>query len=165
MKCLKDEELTDHIAGEETPVGKAEAKEHLRNCQACRNKMTALSSAASAAAKVPPAPVSADFTARLMARINEEKAAAAHQENAGIFKWFASGRLAFAACALTILAAAFFRLGGGVPAAPARGTLYLADGPATPVWLADTTARGAGPGTEPGAIHYADACSTANCGL
>lgn len=165
MKCLNDEELTDHLAGEETPAGKTEAQEHLRNCQACRNKMTALNSAASAAAKVPPAPVSADFTARLMARINSEKAAAARQENPRTFNWFTSGRLAFAACALAILAGAFFHLGDGDPAAPAGGTLYLTDGPATPVWLAAATACGAGPGTEPGGIHYADACGTANCGL
>ncbi|MDO8805561.1 MAG: hypothetical protein Q7R35_14170 [Elusimicrobiota bacterium] len=164
MKHLADEEFTDHLLGETAPGRRKETAAHLHACPACRSRLAALRAAASAVAAVPPAPVSADFTAKLMARIGEgEKAAPA--EHIGIFSWPAPWKLVFAACALMLFAAAFFRPGGAPVPATSR-ILYLADGPATPVRLAGLVSP-AQPGVEAksGGIYFSDSCRTAGCGL
>jgi len=165
MTCLTDEELTAHLLEETTPERKQEAQEHFHACSACRSRLSALRFAASAAAAVPPAPVSGDFTAKLMARIRGELTDAPVGKSVGLFTRLTAGELVFAACALTLFAAVFLHSGRGqVPSA--FKTLYLTDGPATPVRLAALPSPDRlKPGVKPGEMYYSDSCRTAKCGL
>ena len=177
MKCFTDEELTDILSGETTPGNELGTDGHLASCPNCASRLAALGRAAKAAAAATPAPVSADFTAKLMSRIREEEAAAPARTLAGIFSGLFSRDLVLAACTLTLFVAAFLRLSGpGVPSAlktaylaQAPGVtkdLYLTDGPATPLRLAALTASNRpAPQTKPDGMYYSDYCRTANCGM
>lgn len=165
MKCLTDEELADQATGFASPGRKEAARAHLGTCEACRGRLAALKAAATAAAAVPPAPVSADFTARLMARVAEENASAPVRERARPLVWLRLPELAFAACALTLLLAAYFKA-GRAPSPSEAQVLYMTDGPATAAALASLpyVGRPAG-GAGPDEVLYTDACLTARCGL
>ena len=159
MKCLKAEEFADIVSGEAHPERREEVQNHILTCAPCRDRLAALSRAAAAAAFVSPAPVSENFTGNLMARLRREKAAA-EVTRKDVLAWLKPREIVFAACSLLLFAAVFFRAGRAPETVAVPRTLYMTDGPATPMRL---TARNS---SQPAAdFNYSDSCMTANCGV
>ncbi len=164
MNCLSKDELIDHLFGKDRSAGAA-AEAHFAACAACRSKMEALKRLEAAAASVPPAPVSADFTARLMERLETPAPATAFVDTPSVF-----GRLfspawgfGFAAFAVAMYAGIVFLAGPRAPRPASAEALYFSDGPATV--NSGLRAPGGVPGGSRAAYVYADTCETAKCGI
>lgn len=161
MNCLSKEELIDHLFGLDR-FAPAAAKEHLSSCPACRARLETLKRLKTAAASVPPAPVSGDFTARLMRELGKEAQVPEAAVVPSVFPFlrpaWSFGLAAFAAAACLVV---FFLAGRHTPrAVPApEEALYFADGPAT------ANGEFGAPGADRAGFVYADGCAAARCGL
>lgn len=163
MNCLSKDDLIDYLFGE-APSDRTAAEAHFSACPACRVKMEALKQIKAAAASVPPAPVSADFTAKLLRRMGKRSPAPAAGDLPGFLRRLASpawgfGLAAFAAACLGV----FFLTGQrSARTAPAEA-LYFSDGPATV--NSGFRAPGGVPGGSRAGYVFTDNCETARCGI
>ncbi len=158
MNCLSKEELVDCLFSGDR-FAPAAAKEHLSACAACREKLETLKRLRTAAASVPPSPVSADFTARLMRGLRTEAPAAAAPVVRGFFGTVLRPAWGFglAAFAVAVYAGVVFLSGHRAPRALAAEALQFSDGPAT------VNSGFAAPERE--GFVYTDDCAAARCGL
>jgi anti-sigma factor RsiW len=163
MKCLTKEEMTDYLFAQSPAADRAAAEAHLSACSACRAEVENLKRLQAAAAALAPAPVAADFTAKLM---RELKAQAPARKSALMPEFFA--RLFRPAWGFSLAAAAVALVIGTAYLAGRRGApsvspeaLTFSDGPAT---VNISFAAGSQPGSEGGFV-YTDSCATAKCGV
>lgn len=162
MNCLSKDELVDYLFGKD-PAARAAAAAHFSACPVCRIKMGALKQLKAAAASVPPAPVSGDFTAKLMRRLEKRAPAPAAADLSALFRRLVSpawgfGLAAFAAAAcLAVIFLAGHRAPRAVPVP--EEALYFSDGPATVNGEFSTG------GADRAGFVYADDCAAARCGL
>lgn len=164
MNCLSKEELIDYLFKEDRPA-RAAAEAHFLSCAGCRAKMETLRQVKTAAASVPPAPVSGDFTGRLMRGLKKREIAPAGTDLPAFFRrlyrpaW-GYGLAAFAAA--SCFGALFLTVPRAPRPAPAEA-LYFSDGPATV--NTEFSVPGKGPGGNRAGFVYTDACATARCGI
>jgi len=168
MNCLSRDELIDHLFSQDRSAAAA-AEAHFAACAACRSKIETLKQLEAAAASVPPAPVSGDFTARLMRELKVKSPAPAASPS--LYERLFGQERGFALAAFAgvlIVSAAFFAAQRGLAVNPAR-TLYFSDGPATVnngFPMPENMAAGADlPGKRAPGYVYTDNCSAVNCGL
>lgn len=164
MNCLSEEELIDHLFGKDRSAGAA-AEAHFAVCAACRIKMETLKQLKAAAASVPPAPVSADFTARLMERLEKRNPVPAAADAPSVFSrlFRPAWGLGLAAAAVAMYAGVVFLAGLRAPRSAPAQALYFSDGPATPN-SGFRAPAGLPAGSRAGFV-YADSCETARCGI
>ena len=161
MKCLSEDELTDYMFGGEHAGGRAAAEAHFSVCAGCRARLEVMKRLKAAAAALPPAPVSGDFTARLMRELGAEVPARG-SEPPGLFTRLFRPALGIALAAFAvalIVSTKFFAGHRNVPGA--REPLTLSDGPATVNRsFSAENAAGAGSG-----YLLTDGCAAAKCGV
>ncbi len=164
MNCLSKDELIDHLFGKDRSAGAA-AEAHFAVCAACRLKMEALKQLEAAAASAAPAPVSGDFTARLMERLETPASAPALIDTPSVFSRLFSPAwgFGFAAFAVAMYAGVFFLTGPRSTHTAAPEALYFSDGPATV--NSGLRAPDGVPGVFRAGYVYADTCETARCGI
>lgn len=163
MNCLSEEELIDYLFSEDS-AARAKAEAHFPDCEGCRARMEAFKQVKAAAASLSPAPVSADFTARLMQRLEKRPSAPGLS---GLWPFFRllgpAWGYSLAAFAAAVCFFAFFLTGPrSRPASPAEA-LYFSDGPAT-VNSGLRAPAGIPAGRRAGYV-YTDDCETAKCGI
>lgn len=167
MTCLNTEELMDYLFNECRSGKRKEIEEHCSACTRCRDELQTLKHTISAAAAMTPAPVSDDFTARLM-RVLEEKNSARVPAAAISFR-----ALFKPAYGLTFAALAVCLAIGGVivkvkrePPQTAAKIIYMTDGPAV-VNRSFFTSADSGITAARLDIDqaYTDSCKTAKCGI
>lgn len=163
MNCLSKDELVDHLFSEDRSA-LAAAKKHLSACAACRAKLETLKSLR-AAASIPPAPVSADFTAKLMERLETWRPAAAVLDTPSVFSRLFSPAWGFglAAFAVALYAGMFFLNGPRAQRVTTAAALNFSDGPAT-VNSGFPGPGGAAGGDRAGYV-YTDTCAAVRCGI
>lgn len=163
MNCLSKDELIDYLFGEDR-ASHAAAEAHFTVCAACRFKIKALKQLEAAAASVPPAPVSGDFTTRLLERL-ETRPAPGLPDMPSLFRRLFSPAWGFglAAFAVAMYAGVVFFTGPRAPRPASVEALYFSDGPATV--NNGFQAPGGVPGGSRAGYVYADSCETARCGL
>jgi len=171
MKCLSEDELVDHLFGADRSAGRADAEAHFLACAVCRARMETLKQLKTAAASVPPAPVSGDFTARLMRKLQEQEAAPEVADIPALFKrlYRPAWGLALAAFAVALVLSTAYFTGRRIHPENTAEALYFSDGPATvnssfsaaeerPVAVSAAGKRKTG-------YVYTDNCATVNCGI
>jgi len=162
MKCLSKEELTDYLFAKDAAPDRAAAAAHIAACPACREEVESLKRLKAAAAALPPAPVSVDFTAKLMREINAQapaRPAVRPEFFARLFRPAWGFSLAAAAVALVI--GTTYLAGRRAAPAVSPETLTFSDGPAT---VNDGFTAEAAPGAGSGYV-FTDSCATAKCGV
>ena len=170
MKCLSKDELINYFFSKDRSINRADMEAHFSICAACRAKMETLKQLEIAAASITPAPVSKDFTARLIREIKTQNRAS-EVTAMPVFKrlFRPAWGIALAAFAgALVLSTAYFAGRQNTPMGPAQ-TLYFSDGPATvnndlssPVKPA---AEDAVPGKQKTEYIYTDNCATVKCGI
>ena len=162
MNCLSREELIDYLFSAGSARGAAGA--HLSACAGCRLKLETLERLKAAAASVPPAPVSGDFTARLMRGLKTRPAPGSADMPAFFRRLFnPAWGLGLAAFAVAVYGGMFFLAGPRAPRRAAAEALYFSDGPATV--NSGFSATGGVSGGDKAGYVYADSCAAARCGI
>jgi anti-sigma factor RsiW len=163
MNCLSKEELTDYLFAKDAAPGRAAAEAHIAACAACRAEVENLKRLKAAVGALTPAPVSGEFTARLMREI---KAQAPARKTAVLPEFL--GRLfspawsfSLAALAVALIISTAYLAGRRGTLAGSPETLTLSDGPATV--NKNFSAEGT-PGAGSGYV-FTDSCATAKCGV
>lgn len=171
MNCLSKEELTDYLFSQDRSIDRAGMEKHFSACAACRAKIETLEQLKAAAASVAPAPVSPDFTARLMRKVREQEAAPGAAEVPAFFPRLfrpAWGVALAAFLGILVLGAAYLA-GRRTPPAGSAKALYFSDGPATVnSSFSGTEGRAAGvsiPGEPKAGYVYTDTCASVKCGI
>lgn len=165
MKCLTKEELIDIVFRGEEGVLQKETAEHFGICADCSHKLAVLKSSARTAATVSPTPVSGDFTAKLMERLDKRAEISYPAQTSNLFNWFTPKKLVFAAAALMITIGFILKTERVITANPSA-ILYFTDAQATPIRVAtliDT--EQSKPVFGKTAMYYSDSCLMARCGL
>ena len=133
MTCLSKDELIDYLFGGDRSIDRAKMEAHFSVCAGCRARMEVLKQLRTAAASAAPAPVSGDFTARLMRKLAEREAAPEAAAVPVLFRRLFRPAWGFglAAFAAAIYAGAVFLTGPRAPRSAPVEALYFSDGPAT----------------------------------
>ena len=165
MNCLSEDELVDYLFGADRSAGRAEAEAHFLVCSGCRAKLETLKLVKTAAASVPPAPVSGDFTARLMRKLQEQEAAPEVADIPALFRrlFRPAWGLALAAFAVALVLSTAYFAGRRIQPENSAEALYFSDGPATV--NSGLQSPGGVPGGSRAGYVYADSCETARCGI
>lgn len=165
MKCLSEDEIVDHLFGADRPAGRAAAEAHFLACAGCRARMEALKQLKTAAASVAPAPVSGDFTARLMRNLPAREAAPEVVYPPAFFRrlFRPAWGLALAAFVVALVLSTAYFSGRRIHPENSAEALYFSDGPAT-VNSGFQPAGGVSGETRAGYV-YKDNCETAKCGI
>ena len=170
MKCLSKDELIDYLFSKAPAINRADMEAHVSACAVCRAKIETLKQLKAAAAAVPPAPVSGDFTARLMRELKAQSPAP-RAADMPVFKRLFSPAWGFALAAFAgalILSTAYFTGRRNPPAGSAQA-LYFSDGPATVNNNLSApekfTAVSNAPEKRKTGYVYTDNCATVKCGI
>lgn len=135
MKCKYENDIGGYFFGEIGREKRLQIEAHLLTCSACRLKLESLQKTKDAVASLNPAPVSKDFTERLMHRIAMENRPGRHEKEflfdfeilRRIFK--PSWGITFAIMAVClIIGGLFFRVKQQQTIATAK-IVYMQDGP------------------------------------
>ena len=171
MNCLSKEELTDYLFSEDRSIDRAEMEAHFSVCAGCRAKMETLNQLKTAAASVAPAPVSGDFTAKLMRKLAEREAAPESADGPALLTrlFRPAWGVALAAFAGVLIISAAYLAGRRTSPAGSAGALYFSDGPATvnSSFSAAEERTGAAdiPGKPKTGYVYTDTCAAVKCGV
>ena len=171
MNCLSEDEIIDYLFSEDRAIDRAQMETHFSVCAGCRARIEVLKQLKTAAASLTPAPVSGDFTARLMRKLAEQEAAPGTADAPALFKRLFRPAWGFglAAFAIAMYVGVVFLAGPRAPRSAPVEALYFSDGPATvnnSFFAAEERAAAANtPGKPKTGYVYTDTCAAVKCGI